>query len=154
MLATFGFGEADLAAAAAGAAALGGASPYAPLAALPPEALSGTGHLVLLVVDGTTVRAVATDGHRLALCEVAKDGASNKIEAIIPRKTVSELQKLVDDPDVANFDDGCDIGAVERHDGVARVADPPADLGDQARHVGHALQVGAGAAVTVFDGAG
>jgi DNA polymerase III subunit beta len=44
---------------------------------------------MLLVVDGTTVRAVATDGHRLALCEVAKDdGASNKIEAIIPRKTV------------------------------------------------------------------
>ena len=27
---------------------------------------------MLLVVDGTTVRAVATDGHRLALAEVTK----------------------------------------------------------------------------------
>ena len=54
---------------------------------------------MLLVVDGTTVRAVATDGHRLALCEVAKDGASNKIEAIIPRKTVLELSRLLPDSD-------------------------------------------------------
>jgi DNA polymerase III subunit beta len=54
---------------------------------------------MLLVVDGTTVRAVATDGHRLALCEVAKDGASGKIEAIIPRKTVLELSRLLPDSD-------------------------------------------------------
>jgi DNA polymerase-3 subunit beta len=54
---------------------------------------------MLLVVDGTTVRAVATDGHRLALCEVSKDGASNKIEAIIPRKTVLELSRLLPDSD-------------------------------------------------------
>ena len=33
---------------------------------------------MLLVVDGTTVRAVATDGHRLALCEVQKDGAERE----------------------------------------------------------------------------
>ena len=54
---------------------------------------------MLLVVDGTTVRAVATDGHRLALCEVAKDDASNKIEAIIPRKTMLELSRLLPDSD-------------------------------------------------------
>jgi DNA polymerase III subunit beta len=54
---------------------------------------------MLLVVDGTTVRAVATDGHRLALCEVTKDDASNKIEAIIPRKTVLELSRLLPDSD-------------------------------------------------------
>ena len=35
---------------------------------------------MLLVVDGTIVRAVATDGHRLALCEVSKDDA-NKAKA-------------------------------------------------------------------------
>ncbi len=52
---------------------------------------------MLLVVDGTTVRAVATDGHRLALCEVQKDGASPKIEAIIPRKTILELARLLPD---------------------------------------------------------
>ncbi len=56
---------------------------------------------MLLVVDGQTVRAVATDGHRLALCEVAKDGAaSGRIEAIIPRKTIHELSRLLpDSPD-------------------------------------------------------
>jgi DNA polymerase-3 subunit beta len=53
---------------------------------------------MLLVVDGAVVRAVATDGHRLALCEVAKDGgASAKIEAIIPRKTILELSRLLPD---------------------------------------------------------
>ena len=52
---------------------------------------------MLLVVDGATVRAVATDGHRLALCEVQKDGASPKIEAIIPRKTILELSRLLPD---------------------------------------------------------
>ena len=53
---------------------------------------------MLLVVDGAVVRAVATDGHRLALCEVSKDGsASAKIEAIIPRKTILELSRLLPD---------------------------------------------------------
>jgi DNA polymerase-3 subunit beta len=54
---------------------------------------------MLLVVDGTTVRAVATDGHRLALAEVVKDGATSKIEAIIPRKTILELSRLLPDAD-------------------------------------------------------
>jgi len=56
---------------------------------------------MLLVVDGKTIRAVATDGHRLALCEVAKDGAaSDRIEAIVPRKTIHELSRLLpDSPD-------------------------------------------------------
>jgi len=56
---------------------------------------------MLLVVDGQTVRAVATDGHRLAHCEVNKDGAATaRIEAIIPRKTIHELSRLLpDSPD-------------------------------------------------------
>jgi DNA polymerase-3 subunit beta len=56
---------------------------------------------MLLVVDGNTVRAVATDGHRLALCEVTKDGATGKIEAIIPRKTILELMRLLPDTEDA-----------------------------------------------------
>jgi DNA polymerase-3 subunit beta len=54
---------------------------------------------MLLVVDGDIVRAVATDGHRLALCEVAKDGAAaaGRIEAIVPRKTILELARLLPD---------------------------------------------------------
>ncbi len=48
-----------------------------------------------------TLRAVATDGHRLARAETeAPAGAEGMPGIIIPRKTVSELQKLVDLPDV------------------------------------------------------
>ncbi|MBC8118388.1 MAG: DNA polymerase III subunit beta, partial [Burkholderiaceae bacterium] len=58
---------------------------------------------MLLVVEGTTVRAVATDGHRLALAEVTKadaaSGNSSKIEAIVPRKTILELGRLLPDND-------------------------------------------------------
>ncbi len=48
----------------------------------------------------TRLRAVATDGHRLALCDtVAPQGASGMPGVIVPRKTVAELQKLLSDND-------------------------------------------------------
>ncbi|QPC86540.1 DNA polymerase III subunit beta [Mesorhizobium sp. NBSH29] len=48
------------------------------------------------------LRSVATDGHRLARAEMeAPAGCEGMPGIIIPRKTVSELQKLVDNPDVA-----------------------------------------------------
>lgn len=48
------------------------------------------------------LRSVATDGHRLARAEIdAPAGSEGMPGIIIPRKTVSELQKVVDDPDVA-----------------------------------------------------
>jgi DNA polymerase-3 subunit beta len=52
-------------------------------------------------VDGhTMLRAVATDGHRLARVEIpAPAGAAGMPGVIIPRKTVSEIQKLVEDID-------------------------------------------------------
>ena len=47
------------------------------------------------------LRAVATDGHRLARAEMeAPAGSEGMPGIIIPRKTVSELQKLVDVPDM------------------------------------------------------
>lgn len=47
------------------------------------------------------LRAVATDGHRLARAELeAPAGAEGMPGIIIPRKTVAELQKLVDVPDL------------------------------------------------------
>ncbi len=47
------------------------------------------------MLDGK-LRAVATDGHRLALADVAAPaGASGMPGVIVPRKTVSELLKLV-----------------------------------------------------------
>ncbi len=54
---------------------------------------------MLLVVDGLTVRAVATDGHRLALCELQRESPSPMIEAIIPRKTILELGRLLPETD-------------------------------------------------------
>ena len=53
--------------------------------------------------DGTTLlRAVATDGHRLARSQTTSpDGAAGMPGIIIPRKTVGEMQRLVEDPDAA-----------------------------------------------------
>src|ERR1700761_5571283 len=46
------------------------------------------------------LRAVATDGHRLAQVELPlPDGAVGMPGIIIPRKTVSEVQRLLDEPD-------------------------------------------------------
>lgn len=50
--------------------------------------------------EGTMIRAVATDGHRLARTEVkAPAGAASLPSIIVPRKTVTELQKLLDAAD-------------------------------------------------------
>ncbi len=54
---------------------------------------------LLLVVDNKSVIAVATDGHRLAFCEIATDQECPKQEVIIPRKTILELQRLLEDKD-------------------------------------------------------
>ena len=45
-----------------------------------------------------TLRAVATDGHRLAQVELAlPDGAAGMPGIIVPRKTVGEVQRLIED---------------------------------------------------------
>jgi len=51
--------------------------------------LTGT----LLEIDQNQLRAVTTDGHRLALCETAASSNSSQlVQAIAPRKAVGELQ--------------------------------------------------------------
>jgi DNA polymerase III subunit beta len=53
---------------------------------------------MLLEIDGTMVRAVATDGHRLALCETAASARSKTSQqVIVPRKGVLELQRVLTD---------------------------------------------------------
>ena len=49
--------------------------------------------------DGRVLRAVATDGHRLARVQVdpQPEGASGMPGVIVPRKTVAELRKLIDE---------------------------------------------------------
>lgn len=47
--------------------------------------------------NGPALRCVATDGHRLALCEAAlDDGVATKRQIIVPRKGVQELQRLLE----------------------------------------------------------
>ncbi len=58
-------------------------------------------HTTEAMVDGTTwpvLRAVATDGHRLARVEMPRpDGAAQIPGIILPRKTVGEVRKLIDE---------------------------------------------------------
>jgi len=53
----------------------------------------------LLVLTPQEIRMVATDGHRLALVAKATDipGVDTEIRALIPRKTLVEIQKLIAD---------------------------------------------------------
>ena len=54
---------------------------------------------VLLSTDGNLLRVVATDGHRLSMATYQLPEPVGKIEAILPRKTVLELIKLLDESD-------------------------------------------------------
>ncbi len=52
---------------------------------------------IYLHVEEGKLRGVATDGHRLALLDLAAPAGAEKIPGvIIPRKTVSEVQRLLD----------------------------------------------------------
>lgn len=54
--------------------------------------LTGT----LLEIEQNRLRAITTDGHRLALCETdAQSTAEQAVQAIVPRKAVGELQRLL-----------------------------------------------------------
>jgi DNA polymerase III subunit beta len=50
---------------------------------------------MLLETDANVLRAVATDGHRLALCETTLESGAKASQVIVPRKGVLELQRLL-----------------------------------------------------------
>lgn len=52
---------------------------------------------LLLVIEGKSLVAVATDGHRLSYAATELDASYERQEVIIPRKTVQELSKLLED---------------------------------------------------------
>jgi DNA polymerase-3 subunit beta len=55
---------------------------------------------LMLEPAGDVLRAVATDGHRLALCQIAVNvGDPVEQQVIVPRKGVQELQRLLEDRD-------------------------------------------------------
>ncbi len=54
---------------------------------------------LLLLTDGQHLKAVATDGHRLGYISMQFEAELIKKETILPRKTVHELVKLLEDSD-------------------------------------------------------
>lgn len=54
---------------------------------------------LLLSIEGSTLRVVATDGHRLSYAASALASPAAKLDVILPRKTVTELSKLLEDSD-------------------------------------------------------
>ena len=54
---------------------------------------------LLLSLDGSTLRVVATDGHRLSYAASTLPATAPKLDVILPRKTVTELSKLLGDSD-------------------------------------------------------
>jgi DNA polymerase-3 subunit beta len=54
---------------------------------------------MLLVLEPGKLHAVATDGHRLAHMTCSVEGIQTKQEVIVPRKTVLEMLRLLEDSD-------------------------------------------------------
>lgn len=54
---------------------------------------------VLIVIEGNLLKAVATDGHRLAYRSMELADKHSRHEVILPRKTIVELSKLLSDSD-------------------------------------------------------
>ncbi|WP_417881368.1 DNA polymerase III subunit beta [Vibrio sp.] len=54
---------------------------------------------MLFEIEGTTLRSVATDGHRMAVAETSLVGEYSQQQVIVPRKGVLELVKLLDRPE-------------------------------------------------------
>ena len=56
---------------------------------------------MLVEVTASTLRAVATDGHRLATCCINVTGLQEAQQIILPRKGVLEMAKLLTDPEAS-----------------------------------------------------
>ncbi len=61
---------------------------------------------MLLETSDGHLRAVATDGHRLALCQTELDAKVDEQQVILPRKGVLELQRLLSDEGDLNVELG------------------------------------------------
>jgi DNA polymerase-3 subunit beta len=61
---------------------------------------------MLLETGGAYLRAVATDGHRLALCQAELGGSLDEQQVIVPRKGVLELQRLMSGEGFVNIELG------------------------------------------------
>jgi DNA polymerase-3 subunit beta len=59
---------------------------------------------MLWVADGNQMHLVATDGHRMTLATAMLETAVARREVILPRKTVLELMRLLDDDESSTID--------------------------------------------------
>lgn len=60
-----------------------------------------------LVLEPESMSMVATDGHRLAFVRVpSAPGAAGKIDVLLPRKTLNEVARLIEDGDAIEFAQG------------------------------------------------
>ena len=58
---------------------------------------------MLLEVNASSLRSVATDGHRLATCIVEASGPETQLQLIVPRKGILELSKLLTEPEAVSY---------------------------------------------------
>ena len=68
---------------------------------------------MLLETGGKHLRCVATDGHRLALCEAELEVSYDEQQVIVPRKGVLELQRLLGAEGAVNLELGPNHARVE-----------------------------------------
>ncbi|WED26702.1 DNA polymerase III subunit beta [Vibrio sp. DW001] len=54
---------------------------------------------MLFEIDGSTLRSVATDGHRMAVSQTALNAEFTSQQVIVPRKGIQELVRLLDTPE-------------------------------------------------------
>lgn len=54
---------------------------------------------LLLALEGSELRVVATDGHRLAFAKIGLNAEHHRQEVVLPRKAVLELSKLLTETD-------------------------------------------------------
>lgn len=54
---------------------------------------------MLFEIDGSTLRSVATDGHRMAVSQTALGAEFTSQQVIVPRKGIQELVRLLDAPE-------------------------------------------------------
>ncbi|MDG3086774.1 DNA polymerase III subunit beta [Vibrio hannami] len=54
---------------------------------------------MLFEIEESTLRSVATDGHRMAVAQTALEASFEKQQVIVPRKGIQELVKLLDAPE-------------------------------------------------------
>ena len=61
---------------------------------------------MLIEIDGTTLRAVATDGHRLSMAECILPAAGDKFRALVPTKGIEQMRAILSTQGDGNVDIG------------------------------------------------